>query len=808
MNTKKFVQELKNLYNRLNGSTLEYDISGYGERLNEIKKRAAKLKHETDQRLKDISGEYIAEARNGRPLDDLIIDAYALVHETIQRILELTAFDCQIVGAMVMHQGKIVEMQTGEGKTLAAVFPTYLNALSGKGIHVLTFNDYLARRDAVWMGAVYEFLGLSVCHVQEGMRVQKRREAYASDITYLTAKEAGFDFLRDSLAYDKNDRLHRNFHFALIDEADSILIDEARIPLVLAAADDSTIQDTFRLAEIARRLEKGIDFEFDEYSRNFFLAESGEARVERGLNCGNLYDPENLPLLTKLNCAIHAEYLVKRDVDYIVRQDKIELVDELTGRVADKRRWPDGLQAALEAKENITVQSRGNILNSITLQHFIGKYGKISGMTATARSAEEEFKAFYGLDIVVIPPNKACIREDNENRVFGTREQKESAIIQEIIQVHEKGRPVLVGTGSVEESERLSNALFGHNINCAVLNAKNDEYEAGIIALAGKLNAVTISTNMAGRGTDIRLGGDEEEEKKQIIALGGLYVIGTNKHESKRIDNQLRGRAGRQGDPGSSCFFISMEDPLFVKYRLADLLPIKVFRERPSGEIENRLIKREMDRIQRIVEGQNLEIKKTLNKYYHVIEKQREFMFRNRRDILFEDTIQALYRVQTPDQVKRLLARVGREKTTELCRKISLYYMDDTWSQYLDMISSIREGIHLTRIGQQNPLIVFNKLAVQTFDRLWEDMEWHMVERLNRIDPNDGDLDPEGMGLKAPSSTWTYLINDNPFEDMPWINIAANFGLSMGMSIPLVFAFIWPFMLLAPLLKRFRRKKS
>ena len=793
-------KNLKRLYKHMTGSTVEYSLKPYYGKLLKIKNREAQLKPKTDRQLRDLSKELAVQVREGLSLDGLLVTAYALVSVAIERVLKIHPFDTQIIGGIVIHQGKIAEMQTGEGKTLTALFPAYLNALAGNGVHVLTFNDYLARRDAGWMGPVFQYLGLTTGYVQEGMNIRDRKQTYLSDITYLTANEAGFDFLRDSLAYNKNNRVHRRFNYAIIDEADSILIDEARIPLIIAAASDDYLRDTFRSTEIARKLEKGVDFEFDEYSRNFFLTEMGMKRAEELLNCGNLYDLENGMLLTKLNCAIHAEYLFVRDIDYIVRNNKIELVDEFTGRIADKRRWPDGLQAALEAKENITINSEGKILNSIALQHFIRKYPKIGGMTATAESSGEEFKEFYNLDVVVIPPNRPCIREDHPDRLYKTKEAKYKAAFEEIVQVHETRRPILVGTGSVRESEKLSEDLRKNGIACSILNAKNDEYEAGIVASAGKLDAVTISTNMAGRGTDIRLGGDDQNEKKRVATLGGLYVIGLNRHESKRIDNQLRGRAGRQGDPGSSRFFISMEDDIFIKYRLNDLLPAKMMHYDQKGEIENKIIKGEIERIQRIVEGQNLEIKKTIYKYNFLIETQREMLFSNREDAFLGESSTEFYQFNCPIHFDQLLVEIGRRKLSEVCKLISLFFIDKAWFQYLDELSHIREGIHLRSLGQQDPLFEFNKLIIERFDNLHGEMESNMMRKFKSIDIGK-EIDVGGMGLKAPSSTWTYLINNDPFQDMAAINFAASIGLSAGVVIT------WPLMLIFPLLKRLRKRR-
>ncbi|MFQ5631968.1 MAG: DEAD/DEAH box helicase, partial [bacterium] len=433
MSYRNIITELKKYHQRLTGSTTLYDLASYYEIIDEINEHKSEFENKSDSQLKNESKILVEKARNNERLDTLLIEAFALVREAVWRVLKLRPFDGQLIGGIVMHQGKLAEMQTGEGKTLAAVFPAYLNALAGKGVHVLTFNDYLARRDAEWMGPIYKFLGLSVGFVQEGMSIEDRQKAYNSDITYLTAKESGFDFLRDSLCYSEANIVHRAFNFAIVDEADSILIDEARVPLIIAGAAEDTIAETFHMAQIAHQLEEKNDFEFDEYARNFHLTENGLKRVEDLLNCRNLYDQKNIEHLTRLNCAIHAEYLLHRDVDYIVRNGKVELVDEFTGRVADKRRWPDGLQAAIEAKENIAIQSKGNILNSITLQHFLQLYPRMSGMTATAQTAEKEFKQFYDLDIVVIPPNKPCIRTDHHDIIYQSKETKHKGLIKEII---------------------------------------------------------------------------------------------------------------------------------------------------------------------------------------------------------------------------------------------------------------------------------------------------------------------------------------------------------------------------------------
>ncbi|MBN2093173.1 accessory Sec system translocase SecA2 [candidate division KSB1 bacterium] len=802
MSFQNISTQFKRFHQRLNGLTIDYDLKSYIPVLNEINQFSEKMTKFSDAELKEISREFCKQAQNGVSLDELLPEAYALIREVAWRVLQLRPYDVQIIGGIALHQGKLTEMQTGEGKTLVAVLPAFLNALTGQGVHVLTFNDYLARRDAQWMEPIYRFLGLNVSYVQEGMSIVERQKAYQADITYLTAKEAGFDFLRDSLCYRKADVVHRPFHFAIIDEADSILIDEARIPLVIAGTADDFVADTYQKAQFARKLKIGIDFELDEYARNIYLTDAGVRHAEKLLNCDNLHDVAHLDTFTRLNCALHAEYLLHRDVDYIVRNGKIELVDEFTGRIADRRRWPDGLQAAIEAKENISIQSKGNILNSITLQHFLQNYPKLCGMTATAQPAAEEFRQFYNLDIVVIPPNRSCIRIDYPDTIFSTRIEKQNAVIDEIIKIHQTGRPVLVGTRSVGESALLADELRKHQIECEVLNAKNDAHEAEIIAQAGRLGAVTISTNMAGRGTDILLGGGNEPEKLQVTALGGLYVIGTNKHESRRIDNQLRGRAGRQGDPGASQFIISLEDDLFVKYRIRELIPEKILENNPNGEVDNPVIRNEIDRIQRIIEGQNLEIKKTLYKYSWLIEKQR-IVIAEKRDELFEDYAALhFFQQRSPQKVTQYQFLIGIEKLNEICKRLTLFYIDKYWSQYLAEIADIREGIHLQSIGGQVPFIEFQKLSIKIFDELLEQLDNELIQIFTQLQIENEEFDLEQQGIKAPSATWTYIINDNPFENQLGLQLMGNIGLSVGAAF-----MFGPLLGLFPWLKKLKHKK-
>jgi preprotein translocase subunit SecA len=767
---------LKQLVHRLNGSTIDYNSRSNIPILQQINQFEEVLQKRTDAQLQAFSLELKDKANNGVPLDELLSEVYALVREAAVRTVAMRPFDVQVLGAIAMHQGRLIEMQTGEGKTLAAVFPAFLNALTCAGVHVLTFNNYLARRDAHWMAPIYTFLGASVGAVQEGMSIAERQNAYSKDITYLTAKEAGFDYLRDSLCYGKENIVHRPFNFAVIDEADSILIDEARIPLVIAGADDEVQSDCLVTADVARRLEAGVDFDFDEYSRNIHLTDQGQHRAENLLHCRNLYRAENLDTLTRLHCALHAEHLLLRDVDYIVRDGKIELVDEFTGRIAEKRRWPDGLQAAIEAKENISAQSKGHILNSITLQHFIQLYPKICGMTATALDGEAELKTFYNLDITVIPPNQPCVRQDHEDVIFRTRAEKNEALLEEIARVHQQNRPILVGTASVKESALLAKSATAYGIPCAVLNAKRDAYEAEIIAEAGRPGAVTISTNMAGRGTDIRLGGSDESEKQAVVDLGGLYVIGAEKHETERIDRQLRGRAGRQGDPGSSRYFISMEDDLMKKYRLDELLPDGLLSSNDRGEITHSMVRKEIARVQRICDGQNLEIKKTLWKYSDLLEDQRQVLSDRRQSVIEGRAATEFFAEKAHKALKRFHS-LGAEKLDDLCRKLTLFKIDQFWVNYLAEIADIREGIHLKRIGGLDPFIEFQKMAVQIFDERWAKLDEDLIALFNSLDAASGEPDLASLGIKGPSATWTYLINDNPFENILGIQLIGNMGM-------------------------------
>ena len=703
-------------------------------------------------------------ARNGEPLDSLLVDAFAAVAEASERVLGLRPFDVQLLAGLAMHQGRIAEMQTGEGKTLAAVFPAFLNALTGQGVHVLTVNDYLARRDAEWMGGVYRLLGLSVAHVAQDMALDDRRGAYDADVTYATANEIGFDLLRDHLRHDPADLVQGDFNFALIDEADSILIDEARIPLVIAGATSASQHLPHRMTVLARQLQPGSHYTSDEYARNVNLTAHGARRAETALRCGNLYDPENLALLTALNHAIHAQELLRRDVDYVVKNGQIEMVDEFKGRIATNRRWPDGLQAALEAKEGVALQREGRVLASITLQNLIGLYPKVAGMTATAYTQAEELRRVYGLEVAVIPPNRPNIRADYADVIFTHRAAKEVALMAEIRAVHGTGRPILVGTASVAESERLGRTLAAAGIPNRILNARNDGEEAQIIAQAGALGAVTISTNMAGRGTDILLGGNPPVDRDKVVALGGLYVIGTNKHESRRIDNQLRGRAGRQGDPGSSMFLISLEDDLIQRFGIMTLLPLHYRRFRSADPIDDPAVAIEVDRAQRIIESQNLDIRQRLWRYEGVLEQQRRIVHERRRAALLGSA--GLLAERAEERFAELAAQFGQPLMDRVERVITLAKIDEFWSDYLEHVTGLREGIHWVTLAGHDPVHEFRKSAIEIFDQLLIDLDDAIVETFVAAEITMNGINPCDADLLDTSSTWTYLTNDQPMGDL------------------------------------------
>jgi preprotein translocase subunit SecA len=723
------------------GVAHEPDWKRYKPVVEAIRRRRSEFTGEPDSLIRE-------RAQRLRGAGAPVIESFGLAVEAIARGLRLEPFDVQILGALAMHDGKIAEMQTGEGKTLTAVMTVFANALSGAGAHVWTANDYLARRDAEWMRPAYELLGVSVGFVTAASTRKERRRAYAQDVTYATANEIGFDYLRDGLALEPEDQVQRPFAFVLVDEVDSILIDEARIPLVIAGESAPPEDLAYGMAKLVAGFRRNYDYTLDEFGRNVQLTDRAVAKIEAAFGCGNLFEPRNYRLFTAAQDAAHAHALLRRNVDYIVRRAEIELVDEFKGRVAQSRRWPAGLQTALEAKEGLPLRKQGRILGSITLQNLIALYPRVCGMTGTAATQAEEFYAVYGLDVVVIPTNRPVIREDLPDVIFADRLSKERAVASEIHAAHAAGRPVLVGTASVEESERMSKRLRRSGIPHTVLNARNDEQEASIISRAGERGAVTISTNIAGRGADIPLGGDD------VRALGGLYVIGTNKFESRRIDHQLRGRSGRQGDPGSSRFFVSLDDDLMERYGIREALGVDAYAWPPGEPIEDPRVRRAVENVQRIVEGQNLEARRTLWKYEGLIEQHRREMQARRTEVL----------------LRRAPSRDGAGKMSERERRITLIKMDDLWSDYLAAISELRGGIHWVSWTGKDPLHTFLTEATRIFEEMQQRLSEEIAEAL------DAGEDAQLEDAFDRSATWTYLVTDQPFGTMGerWAKAVAN----------------------------------
>jgi preprotein translocase subunit SecA len=788
---------------RLQGSTVDRDLRAFEPRLAEIAALEPYMGALDGDGLLALSRTLRAEALAGRPLADIQTRAYALVREAARRVLGLRPFDVQVIAALALHRGAVVEMQTGEGKTLAAVMPACLVALAGKGVHVLTFNDYLARRDAEWMGPVYAALGLHADWVGGGRSSDERRRAYAADVTYVTAKEAGFDHLRDLLARDPDALVNRPFHFAIVDEADSLLVDEARVPLVIAGAAERFASSSARLAEVVGRLEPGLHFDQDEHGRNVELTETGFEQVERALGCGDLLAEANYTLLTELSCALHARALLHRDADYIVRDGRIQIVDEFTGRVVEDRHWPDGLQAALEAKEGLERRPDGRILGSMTLQHFLRSYPRLCGMTGTAQDAAREIDEFYGLPVVVIPTHRPLIRVDEPDVVFTHVEAKEAAVVEEVRRAHAAGRPVLVGTLTIAESERLAARLREHGVACEVLNAAHDEREAAIVGEAGAPGAVTISTNMAGRGTDIRLGGADESRRAEVVASGGLYVIGTNRHESQRVDLQLRGRAGRQGDPGASRFFVSLEDPLLVRFGVDQLIPAGARPPRQEGPVEGAVLRTEIARAQRIVDGQNLEIRRTLWRYAAAIEDQRLRVHRRRQALLTGAEPPDLW-PEEEERYSALVAAAGEPAVRRAETAVTLAHIDRAWSEYLSFVAELREGIHLVGLGGQDPLSRFKVQAAEAFRAMQEEVEASVRAALPAVGPGLEAALLSAPSVKGPSSTWTYLINDDPFRNQLSAMLTGPGKVTFAMGGAM---FAMPLLILLGIVDRYFRKR-
>ena len=771
------------------GSKNERELKKIKPIVEQINAFEPQIQSMSDDTLKAQTSLLKKRLNNGESLDDILPEAFATVREASIRTLQMRHFDVQLIGGIVLHQGKIAEMKTGEGKTLAATLPAYLNALSGKGVHIITVNDYLARRDTEWMGHIYKFLGLSVGCILHGLDDDERNAAYGSDITYGTNNEFGFDYLRDNMKFDIETVVQKELNFAIVDEVDSILIDEARTPLIISGPAEKSTELYHMVNGIIPRLVSERDFTVDEKARSAVMTEEGIAKAEQLLKVDNLYDPKYIEILHHVNQALKAYTLFKRDVDYIVKNGEVIIVDEFTGRLMPGRRYSEGLHQALEAKENVKIENENQTLATVTFQNYFRMYNKLAGMTGTADTEAAEFKKIYDLDVMVIPTNQSMIRIDKPDVIYKTRKEKFDAAINEIVELNKRGQPVLVGTISIDVSENFSLKLKKRGIKHTVLNAKNHEKEAEIISLAGQKGAVTISTNMAGRGTDIVLG-------EGVTDLGGLHILGTERHESRRIDNQLRGRSGRQGDPGSSRFYLALEDDLLRIFGGERITGIMEKLGMEDGEpIENKLISKAIENAQAKVEGHNFDIRKQLLEYDDVMNQQREVVYRQRREALIgkslkpaieemirdkaeeiayeftderahpeewdwkrlkkavfkqfnfrldkidDDTIDGLTREGLAELIadssltvyNEKEASVGSEEFRHLERIVMLQTVDNLWKDHLLSMDHLKEGIGLRGYAQQDPLIVYKKEGFELFQEMISRIKEETLGILYRI---------------------------------------------------------------------------
>ena len=722
---------------------------------------------EYSEEAADLNDEKLRKAASLLELGDLaesedIPQFLAVAREAGERATGLRPFDVQLLGALRMLAGDVIEMATGEGKTLAGAIAAAGYALAGRHVHVVTINDYLAHRDADWMGPLIEALGLTVGWITAESTSQERRAAYDCDVTYASVNEIGFDVLRDQLVTDVDDLVSPNPDVALIDEADSVLVDEALVPLVLAG---TTHRETPRLEiiKLVGELAADTDYDTDADSRNVHLTDVGARKVEKALGGIDLYSEEHVgTTLTEVNVALHAHVLLQRDVHYIVRDDAVHLINASRGRIAQLQRWPDGLQAAVEAKEGIETTETGEVLDTITVQALINRYTTVCGMTGTALAAGEQLRQFYKLGVSPIPPNTPNIREDESDRVYITAAAKNDAIVDHIAEVHETGQPVLVGTRDVAESEELHERLLHRGVPAVVLNAKNDAEEAQVIAEAGKYGVITVSTQMAGRGTDIRLGGSDEADHDRVAELGGLHVVGTGRHHTERLDNQLRGRAGRQGDPGSSVFFSSWEDDVVAANLERNKLPMETDED---GRVVSPKTSGLLDHAQRVAEGRLLDVHANTWRYNQLIAQQRAIIVDRRNTLLRTATARAELAELAPERYQELSDELSEQRLEKICRLIMLYHLDRGWADHLAYLADIRESIHLRALGRQNPLDEFHRLAVDAFASLAADAieaAQQTFETANVVEEEQGlDLSK----LARPTSTWTYMVNDNPLAD-------------------------------------------
>lgn len=777
-----------NFIKKLLGDDNEREIKRmvpYVEKINSLEPDLLRM---SDASLVAKTGEFKRRLENGESLDDIMPEAFAVVREASRRVLGMRHFDVQLMGGMTLHAGNIAEMRTGEGKTLVATLPVYLNALTGKGVHVVTVNDYLARRDSEWMGKVYRFLGMSVGLIVHGLDFADRKMAYAADITYGTNNEFGFDYLRDNMVIYHDQMVQRDLNFAIVDEVDSILIDEARTPLIISGPGEKSTDLYYVLAKVVERFKEGEDYTIDEKAHAAMPTEKGIAKAEQALGVKNLYESDNIQLSHHFNQALKAKALMKRDKDYVVREGQVIIVDEFTGRLMFGRRYSDGLHQAIEAKEGVKIERESQTLASITFQNYFRMYDKLAGMTGTAKTEETEFRKIYNLDVIVIPTNKPVQRIDFPDAVYKTKRAKYKAVVKEIAERHAKGQPMLVGTTSIAQSEELSALLKRQGIPHNVLNAKYHEMEAEIVAQAGQRGAVTIATNMAGRGTDIVLG-------EGVAELGGLHIIGTERHESRRIDNQLRGRSGRQGDPGSSRFYLSLEDELMRLFGSENIAAIMDKLGMDEDEpIEHKLVTRSIEQAQKKVEARNFDIRKHVLEYDDVMNQQREVIYGQRRQILMGENmkenifhmvekiidhgmelhadeklfpeewnydslieycedyfapqgrlVKAELEKFSRDELREHLINVaqelydaretlfGADNMRELEKVVMLKVVDAKWMEHLDAMDMLREGIGLRAYGQRDPLVEYKIEAYDMFQQMIDNIQDDIVRYIYRV---------------------------------------------------------------------------
>ncbi len=800
------------LLSKVFGSQQERTIKKLMPLVNKINSLEKKISTLSDKALGEKTDEFRGRLKSGKTLDDLLPEAFAVVREAAKRTIGLRHHDVQLIGGIVLHQGVIAEMANGEGKTLVATLTVYLNALEEKGVHVVTVNDYLARRDKEWMGPIYEFLGLSIGVIQSGMTPEERKPAYECDITYGTNNEFGFDYLRDNMALRKEDRVQTYYNYAIVDEVDSILIDEARTPLIISGPAEESTDLYYQINRVVRHLQKDKDYEVDEKDHTVALTESGVSKTEKLLGVSNLYqDVGKVDYARHINQAIRAHNLYERDRDYLVKQGEVVIIDEFTGRLMPGRRWSDGLHQAVEAKEGVTIRNENQTLATVTLQNYFRMYKKLSGMTGTAITEADEFLKIYGLEVVVIPTDKPVRREDVPDKIYQTGRSKFEAVIEEVERLYQMERPVLVGTRSVEKSEQLSKMLRTKGIPHTVLNAKYHEKEAQIVAQAGQKRAVTIATNMAGRGTDIKLGERVEE-------LEGLFVIGTERHESRRIDNQLRGRSGRQGAPGASLFYVSLEDELMRLFGSERIAAVMTRLKIPEDQsIEHPWISRALEKAQERVEGRNFDIRKQLLEYDDVMNQQRTIIYRERNKILEEkdlaenveemieqtiasivhlcadekirpeewnigdlvSKVKQIFKVSLPsDYLKgiysaeelkeKILEKVrsaykekeriiGSELTRELERMILLHAVDSQWKGHLYDMDHLKEGIGLRGYAQRDPLIEYKREAYSMFEDMIQRIREEVAEFVFKVE-----VARTSSSIKTPFRPEPVLVGTNP----------------------------------------------